>query len=99
MAVKVLIHLFFIHIEDIVVDDSQDTLVILIHVGQLRVARVEDAINELVRVCDLETAGAVVAVKGGFDDRVGIDGLGLELDYGDKGLDSSGVGHGLEISG
>ena len=97
VAVKVLNHLFFIHVEDIVVDNSQDTFVVLIHVGQLRVALLEDALDELVCVGDLETAGAVVAVKGGFDDRVGIDGLGLELDHGNKGLNSSSLGHGLGI--
>ena len=96
MAVEVLIHLLFIHIEDIVVDDGQDTFVVLVHVGQLRVAWVEDAIDELICVGDLEAAGAVVAIKGGIDGRVGIDGLGLELDHGDKGLDGLGAGHGLD---
>ena len=96
MAVEVLSHLSFIHIEDIVVDNSHDTFVVLVHVGQLRVAWVEDAIDKLVRLGDLEAAGAAVAARGGIDSRVGIDGLSLELDHGDKGFDSSGAGHCLD---
>ena len=94
MAVEVLSHLSFIHIEDIVVDNSQDTFVVLVHVGQLRVVWVEDAIDKLVCLGDLEAAGAAVAARGGIDSRVGIDGLSLELDHGDRGFDSSGAGHG-----
>ena len=37
-----------------------------------------------------------VSVRGGIDGIFGIDGLGLELDHGNKGFDRLGAGHGLD---